>query len=290
MQNAFLIGSALALTTLLAGGKLMADEATADNNRYGWLNGLDHRSDYGQGVFPEPFLVDDSDLETSEFRLDWLRTAVGSAHSELGTVEIEKGFGLLTLELEVPYERDVAQGTTTEGFANVDAGARYPFLQFVSANGRVDSTFGAGVEAGIPTTSPVSHNAELAPKIFDDVRMGNFTVQSVLGYSRRFGPGEEGGLDTFEYGFVFGYTIPHQTLAWPGVDKLIPVLELSGETALNKGNAGQNSLTADLGLRANLKTIGRIQPRPGIVFVFPVDNGSREQTHWGIMTSLVFEF
>jgi hypothetical protein len=26
------------------------------------------------------------------------------------------------------------------------------------------------------------------------------------------------------------------------------------------------------------------------VFVFPVDNGGREQSHWGIMTSLVFEF
>jgi len=283
---ALLAGIGLALAV----GKLKGDDLQSGDTRYGWFNWLDQRSEYGQGFFPEPFLVDDSDLETSEFRLDWLRTAAGSTHSDLGTVEIEKGFGLLTLELEVPYERDVVGGRTTEGMANLDLGARYPFYQFVSRGGLMDSTFGAGVEAGIPTTSAVSHNAELVPKIFDDLRIGDFSLQSIFGYSKLFGPGGEGGLDTFEYGFVLGYNIPHRSLPLPGVDRLIPVLELSGETLLNKGQAGQNSLTADVGLRANLKAIGRIQPRPGIVFVFPTDNGSRQQLHWGILTSLVFEF
>lgn len=286
LSAALLTGSCLAL----AGGKLQAGDVPGGNTRYGWCNWLDPRSDYGQGVFPEPFLVDDSDLETSEFRLDWLRTAAGGVHSDLGTAEVEKGFGLLTLEIEVPYERDVVGGQATDGMANVDLGARYPIYQFVSRGGLVDSTFGAAVEAGIPTISAVSHNAELVPKIFDDLKLGNFTLQSIFGYSRLLGPGEAGGLDTFEYGFVFGYTIPRQVLPLPGVDKLIPVLELSGATELNQGNAGQNSLTADLGLRANLKAIGRIQPRPGIVLVFPTDNGSRQQLHWGILTSLVFEF
>jgi hypothetical protein len=290
MKNILLIGSCVGLATVLGGGKLKADDTPAADTRYGLFNWLDHRSDYGQGVFPEPFLVDDSDLETGEFRLDWLRTAAGSTHSDLGTAEIEKGFGLLTLELEVPYQRDVADGATTQGFANIDVGARYPFYQFVSPGGLVDTTFGAGVEAGIPTTSEVSHNAELVPKIFNDLKLGNFTLQSILGYSMLFGPGADGGLNTFEYGFVFGYTIPHKTLPVPGVAQLIPVFELSGETALNKDDAGQNSLTADIGLRANLKTIGRIQARPGLVFVFPMDNGARQETHWGIMTSLVFEF
>ena len=58
-----------------AGGKLLADEPIAANTRYGWFNGLDHRSSYGQGVYPEPFLVDDSDLETGELRLDARRVA-----------------------------------------------------------------------------------------------------------------------------------------------------------------------------------------------------------------------
>jgi len=154
----------------------------------------------------------------------------------------------------------------------------------------VDTTLGAAVELGIPTTSDVSHNTELVPKIFNDLKVGNFTMQSILGYSMLYGPGDDGGLNTFEYGFVFGYTIPHKTLPLPGVAQLIPVFELSGETALNKDAAGQNSLTADIGLRANLKAIGRIQPRPGFVFVFPMDNGAHVETHWGFMASLVFEF
>jgi hypothetical protein len=154
----------------------------------------------------------------------------------------------------------------------------------------MDTTFGVGVEVGIPTTSDVSHNTEFVPKVFNDTKIGDFTMQSIFGYSMLFGPGDDGGLDTFEYGFTFGYTVQHKTLPLPGVRQLIPVFELSGETQVNKTDAGQNSLTAGIGLRANLRSFGRIQPRPGILFVFPVDNGAREQTHWGIMTSLVFEF
>jgi hypothetical protein len=285
------------LTVLLLGslaaivpGKLLADDQTTPDTRYGLFAGLDHRSSYGQGVYPEPFLVDDSDLERGEFRLDWLLTASGSDHIDILHPEIEYGFGLMTLELEMPYERDVAGGQVTDGLDNIDVGARYPFYQFVSHNGLVDSAFGAAVEIGIPTTSDLSHNTELVPKIFNDTKIGNFTMQTILGYSMLFGPGDDGGVNTFEYGFVFGYDIPHKILPLPGVDKIIPVIELSGETQLNKADAGQHSLTADAGLRVNLKTIGRIQPRPGIVFVFPLDNGARTETHWGIMPSLVFEF
>jgi hypothetical protein len=268
----------------------MADDQAAPDTRYGLFNGLDHRSSYGQFFFPEPFLIDDSDLETRELRFDWLHTASGSAHSDNAKAEIEYGIGLTTLELEVPYERDMADGTTTSGLGNISVGVRRPFYQFVSRDGLFDTTFGAAVELGIPTTSDVSHNTELVPKIFNDTRLGNFTVQSIVGYSMLFGPGEEGGIDTFEYGFVFGYAIPRKTLPLPGVDRLIPVFELKGETHVNKADAGHNSLTGDVGLRANLKSICGVQARPGIVFVFPVDSGARADTHWGIMTSLVFEF
>jgi hypothetical protein len=274
----------------LANGKLFADDSAAPDTRYGLFDGLDHRSSYGQGVYPEPFLVDDSDLETGEFRLDWLRTARGSDHTDILHPEIEYGFGQLTLELEAPYERDVAGGQVTAGMDNVDVGARYPFYQFVAGNGLFDTTLGAAVELGIPTGSAVSQNTELVPKIFDDLKIGKFTVQTILGDSLLFGPGEAGGVNTFEYGFVIGYDITHKTLPLPGVDKIITVAELSGETQLNKGAAGQNNLTADFGLRVNLKAIGRIQPRPGLVFVLPVDNNARADKHWGILTSLVFEF
>jgi hypothetical protein len=284
----FLVGG-LSLAPL-AGGKVFADGQPAPDTRYGLFNGLDHRSRYGQDAFPEPFLVDDSDLETGEFRLDWLRTASGADHTDIIHPEIEYGIGLLTLELEVPYERDVAVGQVTAGLDNINVGARYPFFQSVSRTGFLDTTIGAGVEVGIPTTSALSQNAELVPKIFDDLKIGNFTVQSIFGDSMQFGPGDDGGVNTFEYGFVFGYDLNHKTLPLPGVDKIIPVAELSGETPLNKSDAGQNRLTGDAGLRVNLKSIGRLQPRPGLVFVFPLDNHARRDAHWGIMTSLVFEF
>jgi len=252
---------------------------------------LDHRSAYGQGVFPEPFLVDDSDLEVNEARLDWLYTEGFHQTSDLVTAEVEKGFGLLTLEVEVPYERDSSGGAVTEGIGNIDIGARYPVFQYVSSNGFVDTTFGAAIEVGIPVNSSVSKNGEVVPKIFNDLRLGDhFTLQSIVGYSRLFGGGPDRGVETFEYGFVFGWTIQHKELPLPGIQQLIPVLELDGETGLNKGNRGQTNILGDVGFRANLKAIGPIQPRPGLALVFPVDRGAREDTYWGVIASLVFEY
>jgi hypothetical protein len=274
-----------------AGPPANTDSSTPASTRYGLFDLLDHRSEYGQGVFPEPFLVDDSDLEVNEARLDWLHTHRNDQHSDLVTAEVEKGFGLLTLEVEVPFERDVDAGSITQGMANIDLGARYPIYQYVSANGFIDSTFGAGIEVGIPTNSSVSMNAEFVPKIFNDLRLGeHFTLQSILGYSTLAGPGEDGGLETFEYGFVFGYTIQHDELPLPGVQQLIPVIEITGETALNHADHGHSNILADFGFRANLKAIGRVQPRLGVAFVLPVDRTARNEVHWGVVTSLVFEY
>jgi hypothetical protein len=259
--------------------------------RYGLFDWLDHRSEYGQGVFPEPFLVDDSDLEPNEARFDWLHTGGNGQHSDTVTAEVEKGFGLLTLELEVPYERDTASGQTSQGFGNISLGARYPLYQFVSDNEFVDSTFGAAMEVGIPVNSTVSKNTEVVPKIFNDLKLGDhFTLQSVLGYSTLLGDSGDGGLQMFEYGFVFGYTIPHQELPLPDVQELIPVFEIKGETELNKDNAGHNNLLGNAGFRLNLKAIGQVQPRLGLGFVFPIDKGARTDTHWGVVTSLVFQY
>src|ERR1700690_2582243 len=141
---------------------LSGDEPTLPfpppDTRYGPFNLLDHRSSYGQDVFPEPFLVDDSDAEENEARLDWLHTRADGAKSDVITAEVEKGFGLLTLEIEVPYERDVDGGDVSQGVGNIDLGARYPLYQFVSAGGFWDTTFGSAVELGIPTESAVSKN------------------------------------------------------------------------------------------------------------------------------------
>jgi hypothetical protein len=256
--------------------------------RYGPFGLLDHRSNYGVGVFPEPFLVDDSDYEPGEARLDWLHTEVGNSRTDIIHPEVEMGVNQITFELETPYEID--SDPNAHGFDNVDVGVRGPLYQYVSPRGLVNTTFGAGFEAGIPTESAVSKNAELVPKLFDNIQIGNFTAQSIFGYSTLFGPGPDGALQTFEYGFVFGYTIEHDVAPLPDVMQTIPVFELIGDTELNKDNPGQNSLMADAGFRFNLKPVGRIQPRPGIAIVFPLDSGARQDTHWGVITSIVFEF
>jgi hypothetical protein len=291
----------------IAGSALAADDTAtsappaSSGDAYGPFGWLDHRSAYGSGDFPEPFLVDDSDLEVNEARLDWLHTSVPGARTDLVTGEVEKGFGLLTLEVEVPHERDTATvvdpGTgrsstvVTQGLSNVDLGARVPVFQKVSADGFVDTSYGVAIEVGVPTNSPVSRNAEIVPKVFTDLKLGGqFTMQAIFGLSMLRGGGGDGGLNTFEYGFTFGYSINHRDLPLPGVLRLIPILELDGETEMNKDEPGHNSLVANLGFRLNLKSVGRVEPRLGLGYVFPVDNGGRQDLRSGIVTSLVFEY
>jgi hypothetical protein len=280
------------LTPVTAPSSLSA--ASAPNERYGLFGGLDRRSNYGQGDFPEPFLVDDSDGEINEARLDWLHTGgPGNQHTDNIHGEVEKGFGPLTLELESAWERDSTSGQIASGMDNVDLGARCPFYEYVSRDGSLDSTFGVGIEVGIPTHTQISHNTEIVPKLFNDLKFENFTLQSIIGYSTLLGDGGDGttaGLQTFEYGFVFGYTIDHDQLAIPGVLQLIPVFEFNGGKELNQATPGHDSLTGDVGFRANLDALGPLQPRLGIVFVFPVDYGASQDQTWGIDTSLVFEY
>jgi hypothetical protein len=283
-------------TTLHAGDASVTSAASSDaltpstpDTRYGLFGLLDHRSSYGQGVYPEPFLVDDSDLEQNEFRLDWYHAKAGSSRTDIQTTELEHGIGQLTLEIEVPYERDTTPDGIAQGMDNIDLGARYPLYQYVSRGGFFDTTFGVAAEVGIPMHSSVSKNTEVVPKIFNDLRIGShISLQSIVGYSMLYGPGDDGGLHTFEYGFVLGYTIPHKELPLPGVDQLIPVFELSGEKQVN--HDAQDSLIANLAFRVNLKAIGRIQPRLGVGYFFPLNEGTRADVHHGIYTSLVFEF
>jgi len=300
MKNILMAGclllsaTALIPATLQAADPAMLASQASDSSsgtRYGLFDWLDHRSEYGQFVFPEPFLVDDSDLEVDEFRLDWLHERGGGKQSDLGTMELEHGFGLMTVELELHYERDLGGGTIIKGFDNINIGARYPIHQYVSPGRLVDSTWGVAVEAGIPVNSVVSKNAELVPKIFNDLRLGeHFNLQSVFGYSTLFGGGAAGGLQTFEYGFVFGFPIQHRELPLPGVLQFIPVFELSGNTDINQATPGHNSLVGNAAFRLNLKSIGRIQPRLGFGYVFPIDHGAGQELNHGFFTSLVFEF
>jgi hypothetical protein len=260
--------------------------------RFGLFNWLDHRSAYYQDFFPTPLLLDETSLEPDgEFELNSLHTQANAQHSDLITAEVEKSFGLLTLELDVPYERNSDSDDVSQGIGNVELGARYPLYQFVSANGLFDTTLGVAMQVGIPVNSAVSQNTELDPTVFNDLKLGeNFSIQSVFGYSTLFGGGDNGGLQTFEYGFDFGYSIPHSAMALPGINQFTPMFELTGETQLNQADSGQNSLLGSIGFRLDLKPIGDLQPGLGLGLVFPMDNGASAEVHWGIAASLTLEF
>ena len=59
---------------------------------------------------------------------------------------------------------------------------------------------------------------------------------------------------------------------------------------MNHDNPGQNSVLGNAAFRVNLNSIGRVQPRLGLGFVFPMNSVARAEVHWGIFTSLVFEY
>lgn len=260
--------------------------------RFGLFDWLDHRSAYCQDFFPQPLLVDDTSLEPAgELEFSSLLTQANAQRSDIVAAEVQKSFGLLTLELSVPYKRDSNAGDVSQGIGNIDFGARYPLYQFVSVNGFFDTTLGVAAEVGIPVNSAVSQNVGFDPKIFNDLKLGeHFSLQSVFGYSTLFGGGDNGGLQTFEYGFDFAYAIPRNELPLPGVQQFTPMFELVGETELNKDESGQNSLLGSIGFRLYLKAIGNLQPSLGLGYVFPIDSGARAEVHWGVATSLTFEF
>ena len=292
----------LGVTAFFSSITFAADPNTPSaDNRYGPWGVFDSRSMYGKGVLPEPFLVDDSDLEVNEIRFDWLHQESSGQAGNSVRGEFEHGFGMMTVELEAPYllntqrEFDRTQrrsiSTRSQGFDNISIGVRNPVYQYVSPDEFIDTTFGIGLEVGIPTNSPVSKNAELVPKIFNDLRLGDhFTLQTLLGYSTLYGSKPDGGSETFEYGLVFGWTIPHERLPIPNVEQLVPVFEIKGDTLLNTVAAGSNSLLGNAAFRLNMRPVGLVQPRLGVGYVFPMDKGSRDQLRWGVYTSLIFEF
>src|SRR5438309_694483 len=100
---------------------------TPTDTRYGPFNCLDHRSTYGAGPYPEPFIVDDTVLEVNEARLDWQHSETPDGQDDVVKAEIEKSFGQVTLEIEAPYELEhvtTPPKSNTEGFNNIDVGAR----------------------------------------------------------------------------------------------------------------------------------------------------------------------
>ena len=291
------IATALLLTSFLAPMAIAADADdqplnTITNGRYGLFNWLDHRSAYTQEVFPEPFLIDDIALEDNELELDWSHLKGRGKQTDIGSVEYQKGFGLLTVEAEMSYQGIVSTAHgTIEGLGPLELGARYPLAQYVSAHRMFDITVGPGLESEIPLQLRVSRNASLEPLGFAALRLAQrFTAEVSAGYEVLFGSGGDGGERSYEFGLSCAYAIPLQQWHLPAVEQVLPMIELSNELGLNKDEEGKNDFEGDAGFRVQLKRMGEMQANLGCVFVLPLDTVARDELHWGVIASLILDF
>jgi hypothetical protein len=283
------------LLVLLASPLCFAD-APASTRYFADL--LDHRSTYGDFWFPEPLRGPEMDVD-SELRVDYFHSESSNTQSNQVTAELEHNIGLLTFEIEIPYRResestlDPESGRIThdvaEGLGNIELAARHPIFQLVSPNERVDYTLVAAFEVAVPTKSRISHDTEVVPQLFQLLRLGDhFSVQASAGYSALIGP-VDGGTNSLEYNVVLGWNIEREELRLPAVDRIIPIFELNGERSFTGEDQGVNRLLGTAGVRFNFRAIGSVQPRIGVGYVFPIDDGGRDELSWGVVTSLVFE-
>ncbi len=266
---------------------------TRENARFGPFGFLDHRSVYFKDSFPQPLLVDDTSIEEEpEAELNYLHTSgPDQRRSDILSAEGQQSFGVVTFELSVPYEWHSDSDDSAKGVGNIEAGARTPIYQYVSENGAFDNTLGVGLDVGIPVNSAVSKNTELEPAVFNDVALDTyFTIQSIFGFDKTFGGGDDGGSEDFEYGLAFAVTIPDVERAIPGIQTFSPMFEVTGELGLNEDEAGQNSVLGSAGFRMDFRSIGELEPSLGLGYVFPMSSIARKDVHWGIVTSFTVEF
>ncbi|MDB5323714.1 MAG: hypothetical protein JWN40_5345 [Phycisphaerales bacterium] len=260
---------------------------------------LDHRSRYGQFWFPEPLRGPEMDVDR-ELRIDWFHSEKKGVQQDEVKAEVEYNFGLLTLEVAAGYDRasssafDAALGRTIrdveDGASGIELSARHPIYQYVSSDGFFDYTLVAALEVAAPSGSKISKDTEIVPQLFQLLRFGeHFSLQTSVGYSALIGP-NEGGASALEYSVILGYNLEHDDLPLPGVLRTIPIFELNGAWGLSREETGHNTLFGTAGVRLNFNSIGPAQPRIGIGYVFPIDQGARDELRWGIVTSLVFEF
>jgi len=271
---------------------------SAPATRYGPFGLLDHRSIYGQFWFVEPLRATEMDVDR-EVRVDYFHGCHGFQTDQV-RAEIEYNFGLLTAEVGVPWQRDNTSASRSatgrsfrqrsQGVGNIELAIRHPVFQYVSEDNVFDYTIAGAFELGVASHSPISKDTEFVPELFQLLRLGqHLSVEASTGLSMLAGP-EEGGTDTFEYNLVLGYNLEHDDLRLPHVLRTIPIFELNGGTVVHGRDRGADRLFGTAGFRVNLEPVGVAQPRIGVGYVFPIDQGARADLRWGIVGSLVFEF
>ena len=263
----------------------------AAGTSYGFFNLLDSRSKYNTGFFPEPLQTDEMDGD-QEFRLNFVHFEKHGMQSTEAGGEIEKSWGNLSMEFEFPYERDSINDhgdkSVDEGMASIEVSARYPVYQYVSPSGFFDFTAGARVELAVATDSEVSKDNEIVGAVYQTLALGDhFSLQANIGYSTLFGGGEDGGAQSLEYAAVLGYNLDTD---WSFLPRVTPVLEIDSETGLNHGENGNSDVTGAIGSVFTFESNKYGQPKFILGYIFPLNEDAREEFHWGVTTSLIFEF
>lgn len=291
MKSCVLVFSAAVLLGSVA--SVSFGQATQESTRYGAFNALDSRSVYGKGFFPEPLGVDEGDVE-DEVSLNWTHA---ERHGEVAnevSVEVEKSFGLLTIEVAGAYGNEVENEdgvrTRSEGIGNVEISARHPVFQYVSPNEAFDYTLVFSLEVALPTNTEISHDGEIVPVLQQLIRIGDhFSLQLATGYSTIVGP-DDSGKETFEYSATAGWNIDEKDVPLPKfINRVTPLVELTGERALNLGDHS-NLVEATIGVRVNFDAIGPLSPHLGVGYIIPLNDTARDEFRWGVITSFVFEY
>jgi hypothetical protein len=262
------------------------------------FSAIDQRGIYGHSTYPEPLLAPEMDVE-AELRFDWLHQEKSGRLSDKVKGEFEYSFGYLTVEVGSSYSRDQvvtrdaatgrASRRTEQGIGSTELAARYPLYQYLSRDAAFEYNLVGAVEVAVPSGSKISRDTEVVPAVYQLMRFGDhFTVQTSIGLSTLTGP-DQGGVNMLEYSTVVGYMIERDQLRLPGVLRTIPMVELVGDRTLNGIDRG-NRLSTTLGARILFDSLGKVQPRLGLGVVLPVNHLAREDSRWGFITSLVFEF
>jgi hypothetical protein len=265
-------------------------------NRYTLFTGqIKEKSAYGKAWFPEPLSNAEMDLEFQEMQVRYQHNERTGHRFDEAKLEVEQAFGALTLEVEIPWQKEIVhqdEDEHNEGISRVELGMRYPLFQLVSEDGTLDYTCVGAMEVAIPTNLHFSKDTELSPRIYQLFRWGDhFSAQMNLGMEGLIGP-DRGGTVTIIYGITLGWNISREELPIPGITQLIPIFEITGEHTASGDREGDfaGANFGTVGLRFNTESIFGIQPRIGIGYVFPLDDGARDEMHWGIITSVILEF
>jgi hypothetical protein len=265
------------------------------SGRY-FFNLLDHRSRYGTGFFPEHFRQTSLDAE-HELRADYFHGEhSGRRESEIES-EVEWAINNLTLTIEGEWESehefdaDAGSFVRNEGWQTVKFKAHHPVYQFVSSNDFLDYTLVGKVSVGLPLAGNMhTDDYEIQPLLGQMLRLGeHFSAQTWTGVNFVTGS-KDGGNHELRYGALLGWNISHKEMPIPGTVSATPLLELDGQRFLAGPERGDDRLFGVAGVRVNFVPVGPVQPRVGVGYLFPIDEGARQELSWGVQTSLILEF